>query len=595
MTTHTTRSPRRRTVVALAVVLVIFVAFVVRLVDIQVVNAAGHVADSEATDRLGVSRTLPGARGSIVDADGVTLASTVLVYDAQLDPSLIVELEENTRRPPEVPWVEASELIAEVTGQTGEGIRTMVDEALAANPDSQYLPLIKELSTEQYLTLRDLGLPYLAMISKSTRIYPNGAVAGNLLGFVGADGQALAGLEIMHDECLAPTDGVQTYLRGKTGVAIPGSEEVTDPVDGGTLQLTINADLNWYLQQMIAEETLAYQALAGSVFVVEVGTGKIRAAAEYPVVDPNEPTAVPESDRRSRIFTDEYEPGSTFKAVTAAAVMEAGGATPLSTVSAASREVFPNGAVVNDYSSHPVYRYTLAGALIDSSNVALSKFGDMVSMQDRHDYLAAFGVGEKTAVDFLGERSGTLHPVEKWDNQSRYTTTFGHYFTVTTPQLASAYQIIANDGVKMPLRLVESCATSDGEVVEPDAGAPVRVIQESTAADLQLMLENVASQGSLAERIAVPGYRIAMKTGTAEKPNVGGGGYKSVERFTSMAGFVPAEDPQYVVVVTLDEPTTVRSSSATASAFQKAVTQVMKTYRVSPSTTPTDTSFPKTK
>lgn len=595
MTTRATRSPRRRTVVALAVVLAVFAAFVVRLVDIQVVNASAHVAEAQSPQRLGVVRTLAGSRGEIVDETGTALASTVLVYDAQLDPALIVELEGNERRPPKVPWAEASEQMAEIIGMDGAEIRDRVERKLAEDPSAQYLPLATGLSTDQYLRLRDLGLSYLSMPSKSTRVYPNGAVAGNILGFVGTDGQALGGIEMMEDTCLAPTDGQQTYLRGASGNAIPGSEQVTDPADGGLLQLTINADLNWYLQQMIAEETISYGALSGSVFVVEVATGKIRAAAEYPVVDPNDPTAVPVKDRASRIFTDEFEPGSTFKAVTAAAIMEKGGVTPLSTVSTPDRMTFPNGAFVNDYLRHSVINYTLAGALIDSSNVALSQFGDKVPMQVRHDYLEAFGLGEKTAVDFIGERTGVLHPVEKWDAQSRYTTTFGHYYTVTVPQLASVYQIIANDGVHVPLSLVESCTASDGTVIAHETGESHRVIEESTAVDLQLMLENVASQGSLAERVAVPGYRIALKTGTAQKPNVGGPGYKTEERFTSMVGFAPAEDPEYVIAVTLDEPTKVRSSSATASAFQKAVTQVMKTYRVRPSTTPTDTSFPLTR
>ncbi|WP_317451975.1 peptidoglycan D,D-transpeptidase FtsI family protein [Microbacterium sp. NIBRBAC000506063] len=345
---------------------------------------------------------------------------------------------------------------------------------------------------------------------------------------------------------------------------------------------------------MIAEEVKTQRALSGSVLVVEVATGKIRAAAEYPVVDPNEPAASRVSDRTSRMFTDAFEPGSTYKIVTAAAVMEAGGVTPLSTVSAAGREVFPNGAVITDFTPHGTLEYTLAGALIDSSNVAMSKFGDKVSMQTRHDYLAAFGVGEPTAVGFIGERSGLLHPVSAWDNQSRYTTTFGQYFTVTTPQLAGVYQTIANGGVKVPLRLVESCTGADGTVVEPDAGEPTRVIKKKTADQLALMLENVASQGSLAKQTAVPGYRIAAKTGTAQKPGADGR-YKAVERFTSIVGFAPADDPEYVVVVTLDEPRKVRSSAATAPAFQKAMTQVLKTYRVFPSDTPTDTSLPKTK
>jgi cell division protein FtsI (penicillin-binding protein 3) len=592
MTVSATRTPRRRTAVAMFAVLVMIGVFVIRLVDIQVVNAATHVADSHATDRLGVERVLPGVRGGILDSDGVALATSVVVYDAQLDPSLIFEIEDDTFRPPTVSWAEASEQIAAIIEMDAADIRQLVNERLAENPDSQYLPLIKSLDTDQYLRLRELNFPYLAMIPRETRVYPNGAVAGNIVGFTGIDGEGLAGMELMYEQCLAGLDGKETFLRGANGVRIPGTERKTDPVAGGTLSLTINSDLNWYLQQMIASEVKYQNAKSGTVVVVEVATGKIRAAAEYPVVDPNNVDASKPADRGSRIFTSSFEPASTFKTMTAAMVLEETSLTPLSTTITPSSMTFPNGAEIGDYNPHPTYNYTLAGALIDSSNVAYSKFGAQVPASVRHDYLKAFGVGEGTGINFPGEAMGLLHPADKWDNQSIYTTTFGQYFTVTVPQVASAYQTIANGGVRSPLRIVESCTLADGTVIEPELRDEVRVISEQTAAELQLMLENVASQNSLAKSIAVSGYRIAMKTGTAEKPG-NDGKYKSGVYFASMAGFAPAEDPQYVVVVTLDEPTRSITSGSTASAFQKAMAQVLKTYRVLPSTGPTDKSLPK--
>ncbi len=592
MTTKATRSPRRRTVTAMLIVLAMVGVFIVRLVDIQVVNASAHIAEAHATDRLGVERTLPGVRGSIIDAQGTALASSVVVYDAQLDPMLIHDMEHDALRKPKVSWEQASAQIAAVTGQDAAEIRAMVTERLEKDPQSRYLPLTKSLSTEQYLKLRELGHPYLAMMPRGTRVYPNGAVAGNLVGFVGSDGTALAGFEMMQDECLAGRDGQETYLRGRNGVRIPGSEETVDAVPGGTLQLTIDSDLSWYLQQMLAKEVVYQGAKAGTVVVVEVATGKIRAAAEYPFLDPNDIDASKPEDRGSRIFTTSFEPASTFKTMTAAMVLEETSLTPLSTVSTPSRQIFPNGAEINDYTKHPTYNYTLAGALIDSSNVAYSKFGAKVPASVRHDYLEAFGVGQGTGIGFPGEAMGVLHPASKWDNQSIYTTTFGHYFTTTVPQVAGAYQTIANGGVRLPLRIIESCTLADGTVIEPELAEPRRVISEKTANQLTLMLENVASQGGLAKTIAVPGYRLAVKTGTAQKPG-DDGHYKEFGRYTSLAGFAPAEDPQYVVVVTLDEPTRVASSTATGVAFQKAMAQVLKTYRVLPSDTPTDKSLPK--
>lgn len=590
MTTRATRGPRRRTVVALAVILAVLAAFVVRLVDIQVVRASDHVDDSLEVGELGYTETVYGDRGPIVDQNGITLASSVKVYDVQLSPSLIMQLEEDTEHPPETPWSEAADKIAAITGQDADELRAGVAANLESDPHSQYYQLVNGVSTEKYLKLRDLGLVYLHAKASETRVYPNGAVAGNIVGYVDTAGDGQAGIEQMQRECLAPTSGERTYLRGKDGVIIPGSERMVDAVDGGSVQLTINSDLQWYMQQMIAEEAQKQGAKAGTATVVEVETGKIRAAAEWPSLDPNDLNASSPDDWGTRVFGTTFEPGSTFKAVTAAAALDAGAVNMNTMIPAAGRETFPNGAVINDPFRHDTYQYTLAGALIDSSNVALSKFGTTIDSQTRFDYMQKFGVGSKT-IAFPREEGGVVHAPENWDSQSLYATTFGQAFTVTAPQVAGAYQAIANGGEKIDLSLIESCTLGDGTVVKPDAPKHEQIISEQTAAEVSRILENVSVQGGLSQQIEVPGYRVASKTGTAQKAD--GGGYIAGKYFTSMVGFAPVDDPQYVVVVTLDEPTKVVSSAATAPAFQKAMTQVLKTYRVSPSTVPMDELLPK--
>ncbi|WP_300266073.1 penicillin-binding protein 2 [Microbacterium sp.] len=590
--TRATRGPRRRTVVALAVILAVLAAFVVRLVDIQVVSAQEHVQDSLKVGQLGSTQTLAGNRGAIVDSEGTVLAESVTVYDAQLSPSLIMHLENDEDDPPETPWHDAADEIAAITGQDADELRSGVAENLKEDPNSQYYPLKRGLSTEKYLKLRDLGYVYLAMKPRETRVYPNGAVAGNVVGYIDSEGKGQAGIERLEASCLAPTNGERTYLRGKGGQIIPGSERVVDALDGGSVQLTLNSDLNWYLQQMLAEEAQKQGARAATAMVVEVKTGKIRGAAEWPSMDPNNLNASNPEDWGTRVFGLSYEPGSTFKAITAATVLETGAADLNDTVTAASREEFPNGAIVNDAFVHGAYNYTLAGALIDSSNVAASKFGSKVDAQTRYEYLQKFGVGERT-IDFPREASGILHPADEWDSQSLYTTTFGQHFTVTAPQLAGAYQAIANGGEKIDLSLIESCTLDDGTVVKPDAPEHTQVVSEQTADQVSRILENVAVQGSLAEQVSIPGYRVAIKTGTAQKPKEDGSGYKAGKYYTSMVGFAPADDPEYVVIVTLDEPTRIVSSAATAPAFQQAMNQVLKTYRVAPSTAPMDELLPK--
>lgn len=597
MTTRATRSQRRRTVVALAVILTVLSAFVFRLVDIQVVHADDHVAEGVNTGNLGSTQVIAGARGDITDATGTVLASSVLVYDAELSPVLIRQFEEQTdeRKKPKLAWDEASERIARIAGISADGLRERLTEKLAEDPDSQYLELASGLSTEQYLELRSLkadqGLAYIAMKPRSVRVYPNGAVAGSTLGFLDGSGAPQYGVERIANECLTPENGEMTYLSGQGGVKIPGSEQITPAVDGGTVELTINSDLNWYLQQMIAEEAQKQGAQSGTVTVVEVKTGKIRAMAEWPALDPNDVDSVPARLWNSQIFTYTYEPGSTFKPITAATLLEEKAMTPETTVSAESRERFPNGANIGDAFSHPRYDYTLAGALIDSSNVALSKFGTMVSPETRYEYLKKFGVGEKTDVGWYLEEPGGVAAPQTWDSQTLYTTTFGQAFTVTPAQVVRAYQTLANDGERIGLSLIESCTRSDGTVHRTRAERE-QVISADTASQVRRMLENVAVQGGLADTIAVPGYRIGSKTGTAQKPD-GRGGYKAGVYFTSILGVAPIEDPQYVVMVTLDEPTRITSSAATAPALQKALTQVLKTYRVAPSSQPMDELLPK--
>jgi cell division protein FtsI (penicillin-binding protein 3) len=589
MTTATSRSPRRRTVIALAVVLIVLVAFVVRLIDIQVVNAREHVDDSLSMG-LQSSRTLYASRGPIVDANGTPLATSINRYDVQIDPSLAVEGIDTfvDEKKVTTPWPELAARIAAVLGQDARDVQEIVTDAVADNPDSQYAVIAKGVSTEQYRALADLGLPFLSFPPQAGRVYPDGAVGGNLLGFVGGDGQALAGLESADDSCLASTNGKVVFQQSLHGVVLPGTQVVTQPaVDGGTLKLTIDRDLQWYLTQLIAEQVQNTGSLRGTITVVEAKTGKIRALAEYPTVDPNDPLATPDTDRGSAAFADPNEPGSTMKAITAAIGLDSGSFTSGTTVTASSREEFADGARVSDSFAHPENRYTLTGVLIDSSNVGISKFGDMIPLDTRISYLEKFGLTKPTAVGFPGESSGILRDPAEWDKQTFYNTTFGQGLAVTVPQLAGAYQTIANGGVRMPLTLVEGCTAADGTVTDvPDAQGE-RVVSENAADTVSQMLENVATQGTLADQVAIPGYRVAIKTGTGEKTDPDTGAYKSDAYFTTMIGFAPADDPQYVVEVNLDEPRTVKSSAATAPAFQKALTQVLKTYRVIPSGTTT--------
>lgn len=593
MSTRATRTPRRRTVVALAIVLAVLGAFVVRLVDIQVVSAHGHIEQAREM-ATGRAIDLHGTRGEIVDTTGRVLATSTMLYDVQIDPMLAGEgtakvdengdvVRDSAGKKVMVAWPELAARIAAITGQDAAQVQAIVDDALAENPESRFAYVKRYVPTSVYRGLAELELPFLTFPPHPSRTYPDGAVAGNLLGFVGSDGAPQEGLEALENTCLSGSDGSLSYLRGADGVIIPGTEVEAPAEDGGTLTLTIDADLQWYLQQLAEEETARMGAKWGGVVVVETKTGKIRALAESGSVDPNNVDATDADSRGSRLLRYSFEPGSTFKAMTAATLIEQAGLTPTSTVYTPDLMYFPNGARVKDSDPHEPWNLTLNGALVESSNVAMAQFGERVPAEVRQEYLERFGVGSPDGLNWSAAPvTGFIAPASEWDAQTYYTTTFGQAYTVTVPQVASAYQVIANGGLKMPLSLVESCTHADGTVEKPKLAEPEQIIKPSTATQVSEMLENVYTQAWLAPDIVIPGYRVASKTGTAEVTD-GNGGYKAGIYFTSLVGFAPADDPQYVVVTVFDEPMAQSGSGANRELFRKALTHVLTHYRVAPS------------
>jgi cell division protein FtsI (penicillin-binding protein 3) len=577
-----TNMSNKRRVAATAVVIVAVVGlFVGRLVDIQVVRAEALSADS--LGNRSVENTVYGSRGEILDANGVVLAGTVMRYDVQLSPK---NAKQFTRIDGDVKTTitvaEAAAEIGAVTGQTGAEIEAIIADALADNPESDFAYVSKQVDVDAFRAIYALDIPWLTFARNPSRVYPNGAVAGNLVGFVSSEGEAQAGLELGQDACLASDNGTETYERGADGVRLPESTVTTEAaVDGSDVVTTIDSDLQFFVQQVLAEQAQETGAAWGNVVVQEVKSGKLVAVADYPTVDPNNVSATEAEDRGSRAFTAPYEPGSTFKALTAASVLDAGLATPNSQVVAPYRYLTANGADVNDSSYHADLRLTLTGVLIDSSNTGMSKFGELLSNQQRYDYMTKFGVGTVTESGFPAEEPGILRAAEDWDSQTAYATMFGQGLTTTALQVSSIYQTIANGGVRMPVQLVSGCRAADGTLTEVPAAEGTQVVSASAARDTADMLEMVYQQGWLADTWNIPGYRAAAKTGTAQMPD-GNGGY-SKGYLVSVSGFAPADDPQYVVSVSLADPVNMNSSAASAPIFQEVMSQVLKKYRAVPS------------
>jgi len=565
----TPRSTRARVSFVVFTVLALTAVFVVRLIDLQIVHADALTAEADTKRTL--TRVTYGTRGDIVDTRGAVLADSVERFDIVISPRVTL-----LRKDASVVVLEDLTKITAIIGGDPTALLTMILE----NPESDFEYLAQGITLEQFHAVDELDIAWLYFELRPERSYPNGEIAGNLLGFIGTDGP-LAGFELGADECLGSENVEASYARGEDGVALPGSSvEALQPKDGGTLKLTIDRDLQFYVQQRMAQTAQALGATWATGVVMRVSDGHLMAVSDWPTVDPNDFQGAGEADRGSRAFANPFEPGSTVKALTAASLIDAGVANQRTqVVSPYALELANGGGVISDSFYHEDQRLTLAGALVESSNTAIAQYTDLLDASSRRDYLHKFGLGESTAVKFLGESSGKLYEASEWDARTNYAVQFGQGLSTTSIQMASAYQALANDGVRLPATLVEGCYWPDGSVTDTPSTEGIRVVSQEASEQTLQMMEMVYSSSGSAPNLQIPGYRVAVKSGTAQVAEDGGYGRKVV---ISYAGIAPAENPEYVVIATAGIPDSIYSG-VIASTFRDIMAQTLTTYRVSPS------------
>ena len=575
------RRTRRRLAIAILTILAVVSLFAVRLIDIQVVSAAE--LNSASLSKRSVAQVTYGSRGNIVDANGTVLADSVDRFDITASPLLVNAFTRTSDDGKKKTVVSVTDAIGELSVATGAPVAD-ITKALSADPKSNFAYVAKSATLEQLQAVRALGIPWIYDVLHPSRSYPNGTVAGNLVGFIGTDGPQ-NGLEATEDRCVGSTNGSATYERGADGIRIPGSTVTTkEAKSGGTLKLSIDSDFQWYSQQVLAERAVELGAEWGTIVVMRVSDGHLMAVADYPSVDPNNVSGSPVTALGSRAFSSPFEPGSTMKSVTVASLLDAGVITSGTQVTAPGRRDLGDGAYIKDAWSHGDIPYTATGVLVNSSNTGISLLADKLpNKETRRDYMLKFGLNQKTAVDFQGESSGSVPTTDRWDPVTNYAVQFGQGMTTTSVQMASAYQTLGNGGVHMPATLVEGCQWPDGTVTEVPTNQGTRAVSEAAADQTVAMMENVVTQGGLTAELTIPGYRVAAKTGTAEVAD--GNGY-GADRIISIAGLVPAEAPQYAIVVSFAKPVTMKTSGAVSTTFKKITTQVIKSFRIAPSDGP---------
>jgi cell division protein FtsI (penicillin-binding protein 3) len=564
------RAPRgsRRHAVWLGLVLLTLVGFVVRLVYVQGLDGAGLA--EEALDKRTATVVLPGDRGRILDSAGVVLASSVERYNIVADQTEVAK------------FGGTADAVADAAGLLSPLLGIPAPELGAKLlGERRFVYLAKDVAPDTYRGVMALDIGGISGERTTARVYPSGATAGQILGFVGAEGKGMAGLEQRYDELLTGRDGKETFERGKHGERIPSGQDSTTPaVDGRDVQLTIDRDLQFVAQSAIDKRVAETGAEWGTVEVVRVGTGEILALADSGSVDPNKPA----NANPSRAAASVFEPGSTAKVITMAAILENGIATPTSQFTV-PYEYRVGNEVFHDSHEHPTTQWTLNGILAESSNAGTVMVGQNLPPQVRLDYLAKFGFGSSTKSGLPGESRGILHTLADWKGNPRspLAILFGQAVSVTTLQATQVYATIANGGVRVQPHIVKAVGGEDGTLQPVTLDPPTQVISKQTADTLVRMLESVVTSGT-GENAQVPGYRVAGKTGTAQAWE--GPVQKTVASFT---GIAPADDPQIVVNVTLYHPlSTIYGGSAAAPVFSEVTGYTLQYLGIPPSGTPAD-------
>lgn len=538
-------SPLRRINAGLLVVVFILTLFTGRLVQLQALDSEEYSLQAQ-TQRIR-TQILYADRGDITDRYGVPFALSVDAEDLYVDPTKVPATPGRLADGSAVPSKEqAAQRLSPILGVPVADLR----EKLTSK--KRFVYLAKQVTPEQVRAARDVGIPTLGADPNPKRTYPSDTLGASVIGYVGSSGKGLGGVELARDEVLAGRNGKQVVEIGRNGQVIPAAaERLRDVVPGQDVTLTLDSEIQWAAQRAIEAQVEKTKAHSGSVIVMDPATGAVLALATAPGFDPAERRPTGATGLGNPAVQDVYEPGSTNKVITAAAALE-------HTTMEPTTEMAVPGALrrydktFHDDVPHGTWNLTLAGILAKSSNIGIDLVSEKVGEEQLYRSLRDFGFGERTGVGLPGESRGLMPAPDTWSGTQRYTIPFGQGISVNAMQMASVYATIANDGVRVQPNVYAGSTAPDGTVTKPDAPERKRVISSKTAKQMRLMLEGVTGQHGTAQKAQISGFRVAGKTGTAQRVNPDCGCYRGYT--ASFVGMAPADDPKLVAQVVLQDP-----------------------------------------
>lgn len=563
----------------LALIFTVAIALLsLQLFRVQIIEASNYKL--RAVDEMETTRIVQAPRGEITDINGVAFARSVSAISIVVDQTQI----NNPAR--------TAAFVAPILGLTVADVQSSITGT------RKYSMVLKngrpalwsKLSTamENYnssLDGKELDKRIIGFFPERSfiREYPSGELISSLVGFVRADGVGATGLESSMNSIISGTAGRYSYARAN-GAEIPGSQnEIIAPKAGTSVRLTIDRDVQWVAAKAIAEAVKQTGAINGTVIVMDPRTGAIIAHATAPTFNPNYTKDVPLELMRNPSVQDVYEPGSTGKVMTMAAALEEKTVTP-TTVFTVPYGLYRAGKTFHDHERHETQKLTTTGILAVSSNTGSIKVGETLGSEKLYEYLTKFGIGSKTGSGLPGESAGILRPVKTWSGTTAPTVAFGQGYSVTAMQATSVFATIANGGVRVSPTVIAGTSDSSGHFTPAANRDSVRVIGEDAAAKLRTMMESVVSANGTAPSAAIPGYRVAGKTGTAQRVDPITGKYNGYT--ASFIGFAPADSPRFVINVTLQRPRNGHYGGALCGpVFKKVMTFVLQSEHVAPTGT----------